>query len=82
MPEEKKRSGHKLSAWVSDKLYDDLQALGYFGRQISQSEALTRALELYSQNHSRETNGRYWEMSGRHRATNIIKREIVGDWEN
>jgi len=46
MSEEKKRSGRKLSAWISDKLYDDLQALGYFGRRISQTETLTRALEL------------------------------------
>ena len=46
MSEEKKRSGRKLSAWISDKLYDDLQALGYLGRRISQTETLTRALEL------------------------------------
>lgn len=46
MPEEKKRAGHKLSAWVSDKLYTDLQDMGYFGRQISQTETITKALEL------------------------------------
>lgn len=46
MTEEKKRSGHKLSAWISDQLYDDLQVLGYFGRQISQTETITSALEL------------------------------------
>jgi chromosome segregation ATPase len=46
MPEEKKRSGHKLSAWVSDSLYDNLKNLGYFGVSISQTETITRALEL------------------------------------
>src|SRR5271157_5046206 len=46
MPEEKKRSGHKLSAWISDSLYDDLKNLGYFGISISQTESITRALEL------------------------------------
>jgi chromosome segregation ATPase len=46
MPEEKKRSGHKLSAWISDSLYDDLKNYGYFGISISQTETITRALEI------------------------------------
>jgi hypothetical protein len=46
MPEEKKRPGHKLSAWISDSLYDDLLALGYFGRQISQTDTIIKALEM------------------------------------
>jgi predicted RNase H-like nuclease (RuvC/YqgF family) len=68
MTEEKKRSGHKLSAWISDKLYDDLQALGYFGRQISQTETITEALELLltesQKGDKREIQGDVWGTPG------------------
>jgi hypothetical protein len=46
MSDERKRSGHKLSAWISDSLYDDLKNLGYFGTSISQTETITKALKI------------------------------------
>jgi len=76
MSEEKKRSGRKLSAWISDKLYDDLQALGYFGRRISQTETLTRALELLL---TESKKGDKREMPGDTRETVGDTRETVGD---
>ena len=58
MPEEKKRPGHKLSAWISDSLYGDLKNLGYFGISISQTETINRALEiLLKESQKGETGG-------------------------
>jgi chromosome segregation ATPase len=68
MPEEKKRSGHKLSAWISDSLYDDLKKFGYFGISISQTETITRALELLLKESEKEDIGSQedenWETQG------------------
>jgi predicted RNase H-like nuclease (RuvC/YqgF family) len=68
MPEEKKRSGHKLSAWISDSLYDDLKNFGYFGISISQTETITRALELLLKKSKTEERGgqkgENWEIQG------------------
>jgi len=69
MPEEKKRSGHKLSAWISDRLYEDLKNLGYFGISISQTETITKALELLLKESQRGDIGRQKEEN----------REIQGD---
>jgi predicted RNase H-like nuclease (RuvC/YqgF family) len=65
MPEEKKRSGHKLSAWISDSLYGDLKNLGYFGISISQTETINRALELLlKESQKGETGGQKEENRG------------------
>jgi hypothetical protein len=68
MPEEKKRPGHKLSAWISDSLYDDLLALGYFGRQISQTDTIINALEMLLNESKSGDTGRQkdgeWEIAG------------------
>jgi predicted RNase H-like nuclease (RuvC/YqgF family) len=69
MPEEKKRPGHKLSAWISDSLYDGLLALGYFGRQISQTDTIIKALEMLLKESNSGDNGRQKD----------IEWEIVGD---
>jgi chromosome segregation ATPase len=76
MPEEKKRSGHKLSAWISDSLYDNLKIFGYFGISISQTETITRALELLLKESKKGDSGRQkeenWEIQG-------YSNEYVGD---